>query len=228
VIVQRIQASAVEGHRKWSATYDRDPNPVLSLEFRIAAGLLGDLHGTRFVDVGSGTGRWLVEAHRRGANVAGLDLCREMLLRAAGKPGSEGRLAQADIKCLPLRDGCADIVMCAFSLGYVSFLDAAMIQLARVTKPGGRVMVTDIHAEGLRRGWTRSFRCGQHVYELENHAHSEEQWREAGRNAGLTLDRWIEARFGDPERAIFRRAGKEELFDAARALPAVLIAVWRR
>jgi malonyl-CoA O-methyltransferase len=117
--------------------------------------------------------------------------------------------------------------MCAFSLGYISPLDDALTQLAGVTRPGGRVILTDVHPEGLRRGWTRSFRCGEHVYELQNHAHSEQQWMEAGGHAGLTLEQWIEPCFDDPERAIFRQAGKEALFEAARDWPAVLIAVWR-
>jgi malonyl-CoA O-methyltransferase len=226
-MIERSRASVVEGHRVWSDTYDSDPNPLLSLEFRMAAHLLGDLRGRRFVDIACGTGRWLMEARRRGANAVGVDLCREMLWQAAGKPEAQARLAQADMRCLPLQDGSADIVMCAFSLGYISPLDDALTQLAGVTRPGGRVILTDVHPEGLRRGWTRSFRCGEHVYELQNHAHSEQQWMEAGGHAGLTLEQWIEPCFDDPERAIFRQAGKEALFEAARDWPAVLIAVWR-
>ena len=228
MMIERSRASVVEGHRVWSATYDSDPNPLLSLEFRMTAHLLGDLRGRRFVDIACGTGRWLMEARRRGANAVGVDLCREMLLMGAEKPGSEGRLAEADMRCLPLRDGCADMLMCAFSLGYISGLEGAMTQLARVARPGGRLILTDVHPEGIRRGWTRSFRCGEHIYELQNHAHSERQWIKAGHRAGLTLEQWIEPRFDDPERAIFRQAGKEALFEAASDWPAVLIAVWRR
>jgi malonyl-CoA O-methyltransferase len=228
VSTPHTQVDVIEGHRAWSAIYDSDPNPVLALEFRVAGRLLGDLEGRRFVDIGAGTGRWMTEARRRGARVIGVDLCREMLLRAELKPGAEGRLAQADIRHLPLADGCADVVMCAFSIGYIGGFERAMAQMARVTRPGGRVIVTDIHPEGLRRGWTRSFRAGGQVFDMENHAHSEQEWRDAGESVGLALEQWEEPRFGEPERTIFRRAGKEELFAAAREVPAVLIAVWRR
>jgi hypothetical protein len=38
----------------------------------------------------------------------------------------------------------------------------------------------------------------------------------------------VEASFGEPEREIFRRAGKERAFDEACLLPAVLITLWRK
>lgn len=218
----------MEGHRRWSATYDSDPNPLLALEFRVAAGLLGDLRGRRFVDVACGTGRWMSEARRRGASTIGIDLCREMLLQAARRPEARSRLAQADAGCLPLAGECADLVMCAFSAGYLGDLPKAMAELRRITRPGGRIILSDIHPEGLRRGWTRSFRAGGRIFELQHHVHSAQQWREAGREARLAPVEWMEPRFGEPERSIFRRAGKEESFAAAREVPAVLITMWRR
>jgi malonyl-CoA O-methyltransferase len=218
----------MEGHRVWSEFYDSDPNPMLSLEFRVAGALLGDLAGQTFIDIAVGTGRWMTEALRRGAIAIGVDLCPEMLACAARKPGARGRLAQADVHDLPLADGCADVVMCAFSAGYIERLQMAMAELSRITRPGGRIIITDIHPEGRRRGWTRSFRTGDRVFELESQAHSEQHWIEAGQNAGLTLAQWIEPRFEDPEWIIFRQAGKAEPFATAREIPAVLIAVWRR
>jgi ubiquinone/menaquinone biosynthesis C-methylase UbiE len=224
----RLQVDAIQGHRLWSASYDSDPNPTLALEFRVAGRFLGDLRGRRFVDIACGTGRWMTEARRRGASAIGIDLCREMLQQAARKPGANGRLAQADAGCLPLAADCADLVMCAFSLGYLRDLQTAMAELARITRRGGRIILSDIHPEGLRRGWTRSFRVEGRVFELRHHAHSAQQWREAARQARLALVEWVEPRFGHPERSLFQRAGKEELFAAARETPAALIAVWRR
>jgi hypothetical protein len=43
------------------------------------------------------------------------------------------------------------------------------------------------------------------------------------------LQEWkVEARFGEPERELFVRAGKEQLFDEIQRIFAVLIAGWRR
>ena len=42
-----------------------------------------------------------------------------MLAEAASKPGLRGRVALADSRALPVGNGCADIVLCALSLGHM-------------------------------------------------------------------------------------------------------------
>jgi malonyl-CoA O-methyltransferase len=223
-----LKLSPLEGHRIWAETYDTDPNPLLLLEFRTVSGRLGDLQGKPFLDAGCGTGRWLVEAQARGARVFGADLCPEMLEIARSKPGLDGRLASADLRKLPVNDGCAEVVMCAFALGYVTPLDAAVCELARAVRRGGSVFITDLHPKGHEAGWTRSFRRGRLKAEIASHVHAVKSLLEAGRGAGLELRELVEPHFGEAEREVFRRAGKEAFFDDAARIPAVLVAHWRR
>jgi malonyl-CoA O-methyltransferase len=218
----------VEAFRLWSATYDTDANPMLSVESRIVAPILPDLRGKRFLDVGCGTGRWLAEALARGAIAFGADLSREMLLEAAGKPGLGGKLTQADFRHAPFPDDWAQIVVCSFTLGYLESLDDGLRELGRITAPDGLVIVTDIHPDGLRKGWTRSFRSAGEVREIEHHVHEIADLAGAGRRAGLELQHVIEGRFDEPEREMFRRAGKEAQFDAALQTAAVLMAVHKK
>lgn len=201
---------------------------MLALEFRSLAPRLGDLHGRRLIDAACGTGRWLAEARARGAQAFGADLARAMLLQAQAKPGVAGSLAQADLRRLPFRDASADVVICAFSLAYLPALEPAMEALACLVTRGGSLIVSDVHPEGHRRGWTRSFRRGLQVYEIEHQPYAADRLLAAGRAAGLDLEELLEPHFGEPERAIFCRAGKEQLFEHAREIPAVLIARWRR
>jgi malonyl-CoA O-methyltransferase len=218
-----MPVTAMEGYRVWSRGYDKDPNPLLSLEMRVLAGRLGPVAGHHLLDAGSGTGRWMEWAESRGAAVLGVDLCREMILEAANKPGLRGRTVLADIRGIPIRDGWADTAICSFTLGYISVIKPVFGELARVAR---RVIVSDLHPVATRRGWTRSFRAGGRVYELEHHCHALDELAAAAESAGLTQSWQIEAAFGEPERAIFRRAGKADTFESVRETPAVLITAW--
>ena len=218
-----LRVSPLEGHRLWAHTYYAELNPLLALERRTLAPMLGALRGLAFLDVACGTGRWLDATLG-----VGIDLCREMLFQARSKPGVAGRVAQADMRRLPFRDRCADLVLCAFTLAYVEPLERAMAELARVIRPGGQLIASDLHPQGYRQGWTRSFRSGPQVYEIEHHSYTAEEWIAAAQDAGLDLEQLLEPCFGEPERSIFLRAGREPLLDRALDVPAVLIARWRR
>ena len=200
-----MPVTAAEGYRVWAAHYDEDPNPLLALEARLAAPFVAPLGGRRFLDVCTGTGRWMEYAALRGALVCGIDLCREMLLKAASKRALEGKLALADAGRLPFADASADIAVCSFGLGYLPSVRQAISEMARVAR---RVILSDLHPRAAAEGWRRGFRANGAAYELEYYAHSEHEIEQAARSAGLTLDGRIEAPFGEPERELFRRAGQ--------------------
>ncbi len=186
-----VKISARDAYRRWARTYDDDLNPIVSLIDRhldVPAGVV--------IDIGCGTGRWV---ERTGG--FGVDLSIEMLAR---RPG---RVAQADALRLPFRDEIADAGLCILALGYISPAETAIEEMLRITRRGGLVIAADIAA-----GFTRSFRDGDVVYEIENRPY---------RPAGAT-----DLYFGDPERAIYERAGKAKLFDEVRHMPAAWMKRW--
>src|ERR1041384_5859781 len=81
---------------------------------------------------------------------------------------------------------------------------------------------------GREAGWTRSFRRGRLRAEIASHVHALESLLETGRGAGLELCELVEPHFGDAEREIFHRAGKDASFDDASRIPAVLVTHWKR
>ena len=215
---------AIDGYRVWSASYDDAPNPLLALEMRILSERIGELDGSSILDAGSGTGRWMQWAASRGARVFGIDACREMVLKAERKPGLGGRSALADIRSIPLCDHAADLALCSFTMGYLPSPTLVFRELARISR---QVIVSDLHPDAARAGWTRSFRAGGRIHELVHYAHSVAKLDDCARSAGLTLKWRAESTFDQPEREVFRQAGKESAFDRARLVPAVLISVWR-
>jgi ubiquinone/menaquinone biosynthesis C-methylase UbiE len=223
-----VRVTAMEGHRNWAASYDAGPNPLLALETRLLLERLSPLRATRFLDIACGTGRWMLLAQQCGSRVFGVDFCPEMLLQASRKPGLAGCLSLADACRVPIADGAADLALCSFALGYLPSPHQALAEMARVSRRGGHVVVTDLHPRALAAGWTRSFRSDGQVYEMDHHLHPIAGWLAAAESAGLSLDWCLEASFGEPEREIFRQAGKDSLFPELRRIPALLAMSWTK
>jgi malonyl-CoA O-methyltransferase len=223
-----VRVTAIEGHRIWASSYDRGPNPLLALETRLLVDRLGPLRGSRFLDVACGTGRWMLLARELGAQALGMDLCAEMLLEASRKAGLAGSLSLADASHIPVADGVADVTLCSFALGYVACPHRAIAEMARVTRKGARVIVTDLHPSALAAGWTRSFRSDGKVYEIDHHLHSIANWEAAAKSAGLAFDWRLDAGFDEPEREIFRQAGKGASFAELSRIPALLAMGWAK
>ncbi len=202
-----------DAYRLLAERYDSTPNALVALEQRSLAPLLPDMRGKRVVDVAAGTGRWAAYCASRGARTVALDFCREMLVRA------QGHVVQAEAARLPLPDSCADVTICAMALGYAP---ASFAELARITRRGGTLLVSDVHPDAVRRGWTRSFRHGQQVIEVSHQPYALDDLHAPA----LELTCLIEPRLGEPERQIFEQAGRPELFREASREPAIFVARW--
>jgi len=105
--------------------------------------------GQRLLDAGCGEGRHCFGALERGARVVGLDLDRASLRQAAGplrfrarELGGLGALVRGDAFHLPFPDGCFDRLICSEVMEHVHDFRGAARELARVTRPGGRLAVT--------------------------------------------------------------------------------------
>ena len=215
--------SAATAYRLWAGTYDQDPNPLLALEHRVLSERLDLIPGERMMDLATGTGRWLEYALAHDVQATGVDLSAEMLAVASTKPGVRGRLACADVCALPFASHSVDVAMCSFALGYIDCLELAFREMARIAR---RIITSDLHPDAVRAGWVRSFRDSGGSYEIEHHDHLWDRIEACARAAGLRPIWKLDASFGEPERALFERAGKADAFSAARRVPAILISAW--
>ena len=222
------RVSAKEGYELWAPTYDGDLNPLLALEERALRPMLPELRYKDVLDVGCGTGRWLCALINLGArSVIGVDASPEMIRRAKAKQSLRGRLVMADTCTLPLRPQSADVMVCSFTIGHVFNIGALASELARVARPGTDVFVTDMHPAARARGWRCAFRCADRTVEIETFAHALPDLRGSFEEERFRLVKSGDFRFGEPERGIFRAAGKHAMFEHARATPAVLVLHFR-
>ncbi|RPE43375.1 methyltransferase family protein [Streptomyces sp. Ag109_O5-1] len=101
-----------------------------------AAGVTG---GTRLLDVGTGTGTAALAAQERGARVVAVDADAGMVAAARAR-GVGARTAV--LPELPFSGGEFDAVVGNFVLNHVGRPRAALAELHRVLRPGGRLAVT--------------------------------------------------------------------------------------
>jgi demethylmenaquinone methyltransferase / 2-methoxy-6-polyprenyl-1,4-benzoquinol methylase len=101
--------------------------------------------GQRCLDLAAGTGVSTQELARAGGFVAGVDLSLGML--RAGRRARPGVLLLAgDALRLPFQDAAFDAVTISFGLRNVVDTGAALVEMARVTRPGGRLVVCEFSA----------------------------------------------------------------------------------
>jgi SAM-dependent methyltransferase len=97
------------------------------------------------IDVGCGTGNAALLAAERGAQVTGVDPAGRLLEVAraqAAERGLDVAFARAGAEALPLADGAADAVVSVFGVIFAPHASAAIAEMARVTAPGGRIVLS--------------------------------------------------------------------------------------
>lgn len=99
----------------------------------------GPLQGRLVVDVGCGTGRFTQALQQQGACTIGVDLDPDMLIVAAER--TAGPWLVADAARLPLLDHAVDLAVAVTVLEFVADPARVLAELARVTRPGGRLVV---------------------------------------------------------------------------------------
>ena len=111
--------------------------------------------GMSAMDVACGTGALTRELARRvgpAGSVVGVDVSAAMLERARRAGGGSIRYVRADALTLPGGDGSFDAATIAFGLRNVPDYERCLREMARITRPGGRVVVLELATPTGRLG----------------------------------------------------------------------------
>lgn len=101
--------------------------------------------GERILDLSTGTGWTSRVVSRRGANVTGVDIARDLLDAARAKATAEALPIQyrlGDAEKLPFESASFDAVVSTCGVMFASRPEAAAAEIARVCRPGGRIALT--------------------------------------------------------------------------------------
>jgi ubiquinone/menaquinone biosynthesis C-methylase UbiE len=196
-----------------AAAYGRG-NPLLAIERDETPRLLPRLEGCDVLDLGCGHGHYARLARALGASrVLALDGAEPM---AAAAPAPAG---VADAARLPLRDGSFDVVVAALLLSFVPDRPALLAEIARVLRPAGALVASDLHPAASARGWSRSFEDAQGRRRvLEAPPPALPVLRSELAAAGFVVAEWKEPAVDERLRPEFERAGRRD-FAMLRGAP---------
>jgi SAM-dependent methyltransferase len=214
------------GYGRWSTTYDAPGNPVIAVEQPSVWSLLEASPPGLALDAACGTGRHTRRLAELGHRVIGVDTTPEMLHRArAAVP--RARLARGDLSNLPLRSASVDLAVCSLAMDHAPDLSGPVAELARVVRPGGRLVISDVHPVLSALGVAAYFVAadGSSGF-VRNHRHLHSEYLDAFALAGLEVRRCLEPRFGPAEvaaQAIAMRFVPDAASAAYHGLPGVLV-----
>src|SRR5581483_4696212 len=135
-----------QAHRTmWAAgDYDRIARGILPVADQVVRSARIRA-GERILDVACGTGNTALAARARGASVTGLDLTPELLAVARRRAAAEGYddivWQEGDAERMPFPDRAFDVVVSSCGLIFAPDQARVAAELARVTRPGGRIAI---------------------------------------------------------------------------------------
>lgn len=131
----------IETHRR----YTEGEDDHLTVEL----GHIAPRPGLLALDVGCGTGRLAGTLRDRGVGYVGLDASAGLLREARTKTGEQ--YVQGDAQALPIADARFDRVLAMNALYHLPDWRRALLEMRRVARPGGRVVMSTNGADAMRR-----------------------------------------------------------------------------
>ncbi len=196
--MRRVRQLSVEAaYDLWAATYDGADNPMTFAAAR-ALEALDDVAGAVVVEFGCGTGRNLAQLQAKGAaGLIGLDLSAAMLAKAAARSDAFRLLRHDAAAPAPLRAASADLVLFCLTLEHMAALAPPFAEAARLLRPGGRLVVFEIHPFLALQGVAAHFSDGAEEVRMPVYAHGFADYLNGFAAAGLAVERCREWRAAD-------------------------------
>jgi len=198
-----------EAFARQARDFARSPLQTDPRRLRRLIAFLGARPGERALDVACGPGIVMAALQRAGLLAVGIDLTLAMLREAASRGGC---FVQGDTGRLPFRESTFDVVVCRNSLHHVSDPSGAIREMARVLRPGGRLVVEDMRApdDESKRAYHETIECLRDVSHARTLTRGD--LRSMAAAAGLAdfeelpitlvidFDEWVDRAYPPPDR----------------------------
>jgi ubiquinone/menaquinone biosynthesis C-methylase UbiE len=212
-----------EGYVGWSTTYDTRVNQLLLAEQPAVIEILDSIPAGVALDAACGTGRLTGLLLARGHQVVGVDASEAMLARARRDlPAADFRAGS--LTALPVAGSTCDLVTCGLALTHLTAVGPAIGELARTLRPGGRLVVSDIHPVSVVLGGHAFFRRedGSRCV-IRNHIHWHGEYLEAFAASGFRVRRCLEPAYTAEIVSSFLREGASPAIRHLQGLPLALV-----
>jgi len=146
---EEARNKAAATYNSASDFYDHAANTFWARYGRSTVERLALTKGQRVLDVCCGSGASAIPAAELvgpTGSVTGVDLADKLLELARRKAKQSGleniEFRSGDLTQLPFDEGSFDVAVCVFGIFFVPDMDAALRELKRVLRPGGRLAIT--------------------------------------------------------------------------------------
>ena len=234
------QLAVLEGYARWATTYeqDMDGHPLALAESGAMCALLPPCQDIVALDAACGTGRYARLLAEQGARqVIGVDQSTAMLERAREliAPGSAAEVLfkQGHLLDLPLADHSCDLAIVALALAHLETrqLGQAFAEFRRILKPGGTLLMSEMHPFGALTGgrcrFEQTIGSQKQVYHVQTYTHLHEDYFTAASAAGLTLEAMREPRLTADLVPAFERSNMGGFARQFAGFPLALVCRWR-
>jgi ubiquinone/menaquinone biosynthesis C-methylase UbiE len=119
------------------------------LERQLMLDRIGDVSGKRILEIGCGDGELAILLAKKGAVVSAIDISETMIAAARQRASAEGAkvdFAVAAAQEIPYADNAFDVVIAVTILCFVRDASPVFQEIARVLKPGGRLVIGELGA----------------------------------------------------------------------------------
>jgi|RhiMetdeSRZDD1v2_1073273.scaffolds.fasta_scaffold119208_3 ubiquinone/menaquinone biosynthesis C-methylase UbiE len=216
-----------DGYARWADTYDTMPNALIGLEEPAVHALVDAWPTGVALDAACGTGRHARHLAARGHRVIGVDVTPEMLAHARrALPDADLRIG--DLGALPVETASVDGAVCALALEHCERLGPPIAELARVLRPGGRLVISDFHPMQVELGGAAFFVAADGTAgRVRSYAHLHGEYLDAFAAAGLGVVRCVEPLLRADDVAVMSGGlmgvAPDAFRDALVGLPAALV-----
>lgn len=142
---KQAQSSLPEVYRHWRTS--RLGTITDALEEALLLELIESPAGLRILDAGCGDGALATALAGHGADVTGVDADPGMLTAARARAEAMGlpvAFVEGDIRALPFPDASFDVIVAVTVLCFVPDTPRAVCEMARVLRPGGRIVIGEL------------------------------------------------------------------------------------
>lgn len=153
---QSLLAGLPDAYARWRAS--RLGRITDALEEALILELMGPIANLDVLDVGCGDGRLALRMVDAGARVSAVDPDSRMLALARdrfGKAGATVHVAEAAAHQLPFDDDSFDRVVAITVLCFLRAPESALNEIARVLRPGGRLLLGELASRSTWAAWRR-------------------------------------------------------------------------